>query len=104
VTAFAGSRKNKAGDRTMNEERSKKDQATFAALFGLLFFCGLLFLLIAAVLPDVLWLVAVVFGFGLFLVLQYLVWGRWLTSYLQKKLPDDSKAEREHLKKYGPHE
>jgi hypothetical protein len=88
----------------MNEERRKKDQATYAALFGLLFFSGLLFLLIVAVLPDVLWLLAVVFGFGLFLLLQYLIWGRWLTSHLHKKLPDDSEAEKEHLKKYGPHE
>lgn len=88
----------------MNDERRKKDQATYAAMFGLLFFCGLLLLLVAAVLPKVLWLVVIVFGFGLFFLLQYLLWGRWLTRYLQKKLPDDSESETEHLKKYGPHE
>ncbi|HSG71520.1 MAG TPA: hypothetical protein VLA12_13950 [Planctomycetaceae bacterium] len=88
----------------MNDERRKKDQATYAAMFGLLFFCGLLLLLVAAVLPKVLWLVVIVFGFGLFFLLQYLLWGRWLTRYLQKKLPDDSESEKEHLKKYGPHE
>ncbi|HUG19983.1 MAG TPA: hypothetical protein VMM56_13450 [Planctomycetaceae bacterium] len=88
----------------MNEERRKKDQATYAAMFGLLFFCGLLLLLVAAVLPKVLWLVVIVFGFGLFFLLQYLLWGRWLTRHLQKKLPDDSEAANEHLKKYGPHE
>lgn len=88
----------------MNEERQKKDQATYAMLFALLFFCGLLLLLVAAVLPKVLWLVAVGFGFGVFFLFQYLLWGRWLSGYLQNKVPDDSEDEREHLKKYGPHE
>ena len=45
--------------------------------------------LVAMVLPQVLWMVLIVIGLALTVVLQYLVWGRWLLS----KLRDE--AERE---------
>jgi uncharacterized membrane protein len=88
----------------MNEQRKQKDQATYAMLVVLLFFCGFLLFLVSAVIPGAVWLVVIVVLFGLLFLLQYLLWGRRLTEYLQHNATDDSEAEREHLKKYGPHE
>jgi membrane protein implicated in regulation of membrane protease activity len=67
-------------------ERPSDDQrnsATFAALAMLVLISGGLLALVAFVLPDVLWIVVVVLGLGLSVVLHYLVWGRWLTSFLR---------------------
>ena len=69
-------------------ERPSDDQrnsATFAALAMLLLISTGLLGLIALVLPQVLWLVVIGIGLGLSVVLQYLIWGRWLTSKLRQK-------------------
>lgn len=67
-------------------ERPSDDQrnsATFAALAMLLLISAGLLGLVAFVLPQVLWLIAIVIGLGLSVVLHYLIWGRWLTSMLR---------------------
>jgi membrane protein implicated in regulation of membrane protease activity len=73
-------------------ERPSPDQrnsATLAALTMVLLVSGGLLALIALVLPQVLWLVVIAVGLALSVVLQYLVWGRWLTS----KLRDEAEQE-----------
>lgn len=67
-------------------ERPSDDQrnsATFAALMMVLLVSGSLLALAAVVLPQVLWMVVIVVVLGLSVVLQYFVWGRWLTSVLR---------------------
>ena len=73
-------------------EHSSDDQrntATFAALTMVLLVSGGLLALVALVLPQVLWMVVIAIGLALSVVLQYLVWGRWLLA----KLRDDAKRE-----------
>ena len=45
---------------------------------------------------------AIVFGGGILIGFQYLIWGRWLMGYLKARVPDDTEEEEEFLKKYGP--
>jgi hypothetical protein len=52
--------------------------ATFLALFVLIGFCIGLIVLSALVLPQMLGLVLVIFGFSLFVAFHYLVWGWWM--------------------------
>lgn len=73
-------------------ERPSDDQrnsATFAALTMVLLVSGGLLALVALVLPQVLWMVVIAIGLALTVVLQYLVWGRWLLA----KLRDEAKRE-----------
>ena len=86
-----------------SDGRASKDRGTYLALVFLLLMAGLLLLLITAVLPKAIYLILILFGFALLLFLQYWTWGRWLTRYLQDKVPDDSEEVEEHLRKYGPH-
>ena len=74
-------------DRPSDDQRNS---ATFAALAMLLLISAGLLALVAVVLPQVLWLVAIVIGLGLSVVLHYLIWGRWLMS----KLRDQEEAQR----------
>lgn len=73
-------------DRSSDDQRNS---ATFAALAMVLLVSFSLLALVAMVLPQVLWMVLIVIGLALTVVMQYLVWGRWLLS----KLRDE--AERE---------
>ncbi|MFM9966232.1 MAG: hypothetical protein ACKV2Q_34070 [Planctomycetaceae bacterium] len=73
-------------------ERSSGDQrntATFAALSMVVLVSGGLLALVAMVLPQVLWMVLIAIGLALTVVLQYVVWGRWLLTKLRNE------AERE---------
>lgn len=74
-------------DRPSDDQRNS---ATFAALAMLLLISAGLLALVAVVLPQVLWLVAIVIGLGLSVVLHYLIWGRWLMS----KLRAEEEAQR----------
>ncbi len=76
----------------------QRDAATFAALTMVLLVSGGLLALVALVLPQVLWMVVIGIGLALTVVLQYLVWGRWLMA----KLRDE--AKREELKASEPNE
>ena len=66
-----------------------RNAATFLAMFGLLAVSGGLLFLTAMVLPQIFFLVLVVFGFVLLTGLQYLVWGRWLSGKISRD-EDDS--------------
>ena len=73
-------------------EHSSDDQrntATFAALTMVLLVSGGLLTLVALVLPQVLWMVVIAIGLALSVILQYLVWGRWLLA----KLRDEAKRD-----------
>jgi uncharacterized membrane protein len=79
-----------------------KDRATFVAVAMLLaVFIGLLST-IALVFPNMLAIFAIIFGGGILIGFQYLIWGRWLMGYLKARVPDDTEEEEEFLKKYGP--
>ena len=75
-------------DRPSDDQRNS---ATFAALGMLLLISAGLLALVAVVLPQVLWLVAIVIGLGLSVVLHYVIWGRWLMS----KLRDEEEAQQQ---------
>lgn len=82
-------------------ERPSDDQrnsATFAALTMVFVVSGGLLALIALVLPQVLWVVVIAAGLALTVVLQYLVWGRWLTSKLRAEAEREESAERDEEK------
>lgn len=85
-------------------ERPSDDQrnsATFAALAMVLLVSGGLLALVALVLPQVVWMVVIGIGLALTVVLQYLVWGRWLLA----KLRDEEKREEaQALKRIEPDE
>lgn len=74
----------------MSDRRPSTDQrnnATFAALTMVLtVVCGFV-VLVAFVIPDVLWFVLVPMGLGLMMVLHYVLWGRWLTGALRDREP-----------------
>ena len=75
-------------DRPSDDQRNS---ATFAALGMLLLISAGLLALVAVVLPQVLWLVAIVIGLGLSVVLHYVIWGRWLMS----RLRDEEEAQQQ---------
>ena len=77
-------------DRPSDDQRNS---ATFAALGMVLLVSAGLLGLIAIVLPQVLWMVAIFVGLGLSVVLHYLVWGRWLAAKLQ--IEEDQEQRRE---------
>ena len=52
--------------------------ATFIALFALLALLGGLLVLSALVLPQMLGLLLVIFGFSIFAAFHYLAWGWWM--------------------------
>ncbi len=81
-------------DRPSDDQRNS---ATFAALTMVLLFSGGLLALVALVLPQVLWMVVIGMVLALSVVLQYLVWGRWLLAKLrQEAAREESQAtERE---------
>lgn len=58
----------------------ERNSATCLALISLLAVAAALFGVIVLVLPGTLWIVVVAVGAGGILTLQYLLWGRWLTS------------------------
>ena len=66
-------------DRPSDDQRNS---ATIAALGMLLLISAGLLGLVAIVLPQVLWMVAIFVGLGLSVVLHYLIWGRWLAAKL----------------------
>ena len=75
----------------MTDRQSDDDRniATFAALSVVLLISVSLFALIALVLPGVLWMLLVALALGLFVVLHYVVWGRWLTRALHDQQAAD---------------
>jgi len=84
------------------EQPHDKDAGTWIALMLLLVVSLGLLLLMAMVLPKILWLLLIVIGFGATFALQYFIWGKWLMKHLKERIPDDSEEEEEFLKKYGP--
>lgn len=79
-------------------ERSSDDQrnaATFAALAMVLLVSAGLLALAALVLPQVLWIVVIAIGLALSVVLQYLVWGRWLLAKLRAEEEKDEPPSKE---------
>lgn len=77
----------------MSDQRPTTDQrnhATFAALTMVLAIVFGFVVLVAFVIPNLLLFVIVPAGFGLMMVLQYLIWGRWLTKSLQEQQPPES--------------
>jgi hypothetical protein len=87
----------------MNQQSSRdKDRGTWIALGLILVVCFALLLLIGMVFPNLLWVILIIFGFGVAFALQYLIWGKWLMRYLKERIPDDTEEEAEFLKKYGP--
>lgn len=87
----------------MNKQSSRdKDRGTWIVLSLLLVVSLAVLLLIGMVFPNLLWVILIIFGFGVAFALQYLIWGKWLTGYLKARIPDDSEEEEEFLKKYGP--
>ncbi len=70
----------------MSDQRPTTDQrnnATFAALTMVLTIVFGFVVLVAFVIPNLLWFVIVPAGFGLMMVLHYVLWGRWLAKSLQ---------------------
>ena len=65
------------GDR--RRSNADRNSGTFLALAALMLVVGGLLMLVAIVLPQVLGLVVVVFGFFLMGLLHYVTWGRWLS-------------------------
>jgi len=66
---------------TMPRERptaNNSNAGTILALLGLFFVSGSLLFLTALVLPQVLGILIVVFGFVFFIAVHYLLWGRWM--------------------------
>jgi len=63
----------------MSDARDRGNGPTFLALAGLLAAAAGLIALTAMVLPQILAFVLVGFGFIILGLLQYLVWGRWMT-------------------------
>ncbi len=57
-----------------------RDAATLLALMALLGVAATLLLLAAMVIPRILGILAVVFGFFLFGLFHYIVWGRWMSK------------------------
>jgi len=55
----------------------QENSGTALALLGILLVVALLFLLVALVLPQILGLLLVVFGFFFLGVVHYLIWGWW---------------------------
>ncbi len=74
----------------MSDRRTTSDQrnnATFAALTMVLTIVFSFIVLVAFVIPDLLWFVLVPAGLGLMMVLHYFLWGRWLAKALQDQQP-----------------
>jgi hypothetical protein len=67
---------------------SGRNAGTFLALIGLMAVAGALLALIAMVLPQVLGLFSVLFGFAIFAALQYVVWGYWLSRSMHPPAED----------------
>ena len=67
-------------DRPSHEQRNA---ATFSAMAVVVFVSLGLLGLVALVLPQVLWILLIAAGMGLFAVLHYVLWGRWLTAKLR---------------------
>ena len=68
-----------------------RDSATIVAAVGVLASALALLGFTAIVLPNVLALVGLVVAIGLFALMHYVVWGRWLT----KKLAESDEPEKE---------
>lgn len=66
-----------------DSQREARDAGTFAALALLALVAGLLLLMAALVVPQILGLVLVIGLFGGLFVCHYLVWGWWLRKALQ---------------------
>lgn len=85
-------------DRPSDDQRNS---ATFAALTMVLLVSGGLLALVALVLPQVLWMVVIGMGLALSVVLQYLVWGRWLLTKLRR---EEVREESQVTKRNDPDE
>ncbi|HUG20043.1 MAG TPA: hypothetical protein VMM56_13750 [Planctomycetaceae bacterium] len=85
----------------MNKEMRNKNIATYTAL---VFVIVIGWLLAGVIFPSLAGPIIIITFCLVSFPLSYVIWGRWLTGYLQDKVSDDSEAENEHLKKYGPHE
>lgn len=85
-------------DRPSEDQRNS---ATFAALMMVLLISGGLVALVALVLPQVLWMVVIGFALALSVVLQYLVWGRWLLTKLRQ---EEAREESQIPKGNDPNE
>lgn len=86
--------------RTLMAERpteKQRNSATFAALAVLIALSLGLVALFALVLPQVLWMVLVIFGLGLSIMLHYVIWGRWLTITLQNEERDAEQQRASEL-------
>jgi hypothetical protein len=71
--------------------RRQNNGPTFLALFALIGIAIALIALTALVLPQVAGFAAVIFGFVILGMLQYLIWGRWIRPVPQE---DEQDAER----------
>ena len=69
-------------DRPSHDQRNT---ATFSAMAIVVFVSLGLLGLVALVLPQVLWILLIAAGMGLFAVLHYVLWGRWLTAKLREE-------------------
>jgi hypothetical protein len=77
-----------------NSQKSNADAATMMALAGLLLAGGVLLGLTAFIIPGLLGIVMVVLLFGLGAMVQYIVWGRWMSQSVAETEEDaDAKTE-----------
>ena len=84
----------------MNDDEQKKlkseaDARTFAALVMMIVVAHSLLGVMALVLPQLLGVVLIVAGFVWFAVMHYVLWGWWLSGYLQRQAERDAQEERE---------
>ena len=70
---------------TDRPSHDQQNTATFSAMAIVVFVSLGLLGLVALVLPQVLWILLIAAGMGLFAVLHYVLWGRWLTAKLRKE-------------------
>jgi hypothetical protein len=86
-------------DRDQRPSSDQRNNATFAALTMVLTVVLGFIVLVAFVIPDLLWFILVPAGLGLMMVLQYLLWGRWLTKTLQDQQTSTEAAFNETASK-----
>lgn len=72
---------------TDRPSHGERNTATFSALAAVVFVGLGLLGLVALVLPQVLWILLIASGMGIFAVLHYVLWGRWLMTKLLNEQP-----------------
>lgn len=69
--------------------KAKRNLGTMIALSALLLIGLSLILLAAMVMPQILYILGVVFGMGLIILLHYITWGRWLSKKRPLELDEE---------------